>query len=499
MVGRSLSIAGAVSPGGGGRSLDLPVCLGWLGGVRGLAAAFSRRRSFSAIISGNGFDRAGDLYPMARIYISSTYEDLKEERRRASDAILSVGHLPVKMETYTASERPPLEHCLNDVRSCQIYLGIFAFRYGYMPPGQKKSTTALEYEEAGKAGLPRLIFLLDKKASWPVERVDKDPERIHAFRDELGTERLCGLFLNPDDLVAKVTLALPEVIGKRRRIPDLLPYLCDRSDQEIALGDAIRRLRARPGRPVVCVVHGDEEQSHDMFLRRLRETCLPRLLEIPRENAVIESLPIEWPAHFQGTADLHRRLTLSLAEKVLHRDTESKAEIAQRFARTPSPVLVRTHVLTEDWLQHGEQILSGFLEYWRSWPDVLGNQPLLAFLFLKYQAGRTSNWFRRRKIQKLNQRILKIFGDLDLTTVDGFIGTVLPPLENVRRGEAEDWARSDETSRHCGAEEMVVEIGKLFDTWESQTDSNRIPMEKLAEKLRILLHKLNRSPEEMAV
>lgn len=434
---------------------------------------------------------------MARVYISSTFEDLKEERRRVSDAIVSVGHLPVKMEAYTAAGRPPLEHCLADVRSCQVYIGIFAFRYGYIPPGQKKSITALECEEAGKAGLTQLIFLLDKRASWPVDRVDKDPRRIHEFREELGVAFLCGFFSNPDELATKVTLALQKEGGKRQRIPETLPYLCDRSDQESALREAIGRLRTRPRRPLVCVVHGDEEQSHDMFRERLQENSLPRLLEIPSENAVIKAYPIKWPVRFQGTADLHRNLTLNLADEVLHRSTENRTEIAQRFARIPAPVLVHTHVLTEDWEQHGQQILDGFLEYWRSWPEVLGSQPLLAFLFFKYRIGRESHWLRRWKLRKLKEKISTILEKLDLARIDDFSGKVLPLLENVRRREAEDWGRSEETSRYCRAAEMVDEIGKLFDRWESEMESDRIPMDRLAKDLLTLLHKLNRSTEEM--
>lgn len=101
---------------------------------------------------------------MARVYISSTFEDLKEERRRVSDAILSVGHQPAKMEVYAAASRPPQEHCLANVRSFYKYIGV-AFRYRCNPSEQKKSITVLERAAARDAGLAQLIFLLDKMAS----------------------------------------------------------------------------------------------------------------------------------------------------------------------------------------------------------------------------------------------------------------------------------------------------------------------------------------------
>ena len=39
-----------------------------------------------------------------QIFISSTYEDLKEERSFVRDAILTIRHFPVMMEQFTAGD-----------------------------------------------------------------------------------------------------------------------------------------------------------------------------------------------------------------------------------------------------------------------------------------------------------------------------------------------------------------------------------------------------------
>jgi hypothetical protein len=67
---------------------------------------------------------------MALIYASSSYQDLKEYRRRAAETIRSVGHVPVGIEHDGASQRRPLDECLADVRRCHAYVGIVGFRYG---------------------------------------------------------------------------------------------------------------------------------------------------------------------------------------------------------------------------------------------------------------------------------------------------------------------------------------------------------------------------------
>ena len=123
---------------------------------------------------------------MTRIYISSTYDDLKQEREAAAKAVRRLGHQSVCMEDYVAAPQLPVEKCLQDVRSCDVYVGIFAWRYGFIPKGYDKSITHLEYETAKQAGIPCLIFLTDKKARWPVEYVANGEERqkIDALRNE---------------------------------------------------------------------------------------------------------------------------------------------------------------------------------------------------------------------------------------------------------------------------------------------------------------------------
>lgn len=74
------------------------------------------------------------------------------------------------MERFTASERPTVESCERSARECDIYVGIVAHRYGWIPDGQEVSITELEYNAAKKAGRPRLMFEI---APGPVEP-DKD-------------------------------------------------------------------------------------------------------------------------------------------------------------------------------------------------------------------------------------------------------------------------------------------------------------------------------------
>ena len=157
---------------------------------------------------------------MARIYISSTYSDLKEYRENVYQTLRRMQHDAVAMEDYVATgQHPPLDKCLADVAKSDLYVGIFAWRYGYIPDEgnpQQKSITELEYRQAQQLGKPCFIFLLHEDAPWLPKFMDKvtgDGEggkRIEELRQELSTAKLVSFFKTPDKLANLVAVAVQQ-------------------------------------------------------------------------------------------------------------------------------------------------------------------------------------------------------------------------------------------------------------------------------------------------
>lgn len=151
---------------------------------------------------------------MARIYISSTFQDLQEHRSAVAGALEQLEHDVVAMEDYVASEQRPLDRCLKDVQGADVYVGIFAWRYGFMPAGHTKSITELELEHAEKTGVPRLVFVLDENAPWPPARMDSltgendGGARVAALRRRLRQELLVSTFQNADQLATLASVAV---------------------------------------------------------------------------------------------------------------------------------------------------------------------------------------------------------------------------------------------------------------------------------------------------
>ena len=104
------------------------------------------------------------------IYLSSTYEDLKDHRRAVIEALRTAGHDVCNMEIYGARSQRPLDACLEDVAEADLYVGLFAFRYGFVPDNNDGlnpdgcSITELELRKAQRCGKPVLVFLADDAA-----------------------------------------------------------------------------------------------------------------------------------------------------------------------------------------------------------------------------------------------------------------------------------------------------------------------------------------------
>ena len=92
---------------------------------------------------------------VAKIYVSSTYSDLKECREAVYDTLRKMRHEVIAMEDYVATDQRPLDKCLADVANCDVYVGIFAWRYGYIPSKdnpEKRSITEREFRHAVQHG-----------------------------------------------------------------------------------------------------------------------------------------------------------------------------------------------------------------------------------------------------------------------------------------------------------------------------------------------------------
>jgi hypothetical protein len=95
------------------------------------------------------------------VFISSTSKDLPEHRAVIDKAIRRLGLRPINMDDFGSQPGGASGVSVREVRKADIFVGIIARRYGYVPDGMDKSVTEQEYDEALRRKLPRLMYLLD--------------------------------------------------------------------------------------------------------------------------------------------------------------------------------------------------------------------------------------------------------------------------------------------------------------------------------------------------
>ena len=91
-----------------------------------------------------------------RVFISSTLEELAEERAAARRAIRRLHLVPVWSES-GARPHPPQSMYRAYLEQSQIFVGIYWQRYGWVGPGMEIS--GLEDEFRLAAGMPMLLYL----------------------------------------------------------------------------------------------------------------------------------------------------------------------------------------------------------------------------------------------------------------------------------------------------------------------------------------------------
>ncbi len=139
-----------------------------------------------------------------KVFVSSTYVDLKEHRK-AVDEILNRLSLQYRGMEYFGSR--PLESkkaCFEEIAQCDIFIGIYAHRYGYISPGDSTSITEQEFDYAKKNGLKTYCYLVDPKHPWPPIFIESTKAaKLQKFVSKIRA-LVISHFTTPDNLAKQI-------------------------------------------------------------------------------------------------------------------------------------------------------------------------------------------------------------------------------------------------------------------------------------------------------
>ena len=146
-----------------------------------------------------------------QVFISSTYADLVEERKKVLDVLLMADCIPAGMEAFVATDVEQFEVIKKVIDLCDYYVLIIGKRYGSIHPETGISYTEMEYDYAIGKDIPVLVFALDSGVDLPPEKCENDPDKIQkleAFRSKAMTNRLASIWSSVVELTGKLAISI---------------------------------------------------------------------------------------------------------------------------------------------------------------------------------------------------------------------------------------------------------------------------------------------------
>ncbi len=171
-----------------------------------------------------------------QIFLSSTYDDLREERQQATQAILEMGHMPAGMELFPATDFSQWELIKRVIDESDYYIVIVGARYGSVDRKTGLSFTEMEYDYAISKKIPIMGFVREDPGSVAARFSESDPEKkkqLESFREKILT-RHCRKYTTS----AELGLVLMKSLTNEVRINPQTGWI--RADQARSAEDVFR-------------------------------------------------------------------------------------------------------------------------------------------------------------------------------------------------------------------------------------------------------------------
>lgn len=141
-----------------------------------------------------------------RVFISSTQRDLIEHRNAVAEALERLGLQLARMETFGARPEDATRACLEEVTESDLFVGVYAHRYGHIPAASAVSVTEAEFDHAVVMRRPTFCFLVDDDYPWPDELREPEPgkSKLVTFKSRIAALVVRDTFTTADVLATRV-------------------------------------------------------------------------------------------------------------------------------------------------------------------------------------------------------------------------------------------------------------------------------------------------------
>lgn len=155
-----------------------------------------------------------------QIFISSTYEDLKEERDAAIHTILTMNQFPIGMEMFSAANEEQWKIIKEAIDSSDYYILIIGNRYGSIEEKTGISYTEKEFDYAVAQGIPVLAYIVDENVSVSRDEIEPDEKRkkLREFKEKVEKSgRYVKKWSNKDNLETLISQSISKALQRDDR------------------------------------------------------------------------------------------------------------------------------------------------------------------------------------------------------------------------------------------------------------------------------------------
>ncbi|WP_082061052.1 DUF4062 domain-containing protein [Pseudomonas sp. MRSN 12121] len=163
-----------------------------------------------------------------QVFVSSTYQDLQEERQEVMQALLELDCIPSGMELFPAANEDQWSLIKKVIDDSDYYIVLLGGRYGSIGP-DGFSYTEMEYRYAKETGKPVIGFVHKAPGNLPSNRCEASEEGKNKLKEfqALVQTKLCRFWESPADLGSQVSRSLVKLIKSNPAIgwvrADLMP------------------------------------------------------------------------------------------------------------------------------------------------------------------------------------------------------------------------------------------------------------------------------------
>jgi hypothetical protein len=151
-----------------------------------------------------------------KVFISSTFEDLKEYREAAIEVVNRYKCIPLAMEHFMAQPGEPVKVCEDEIKQCDIFVGVYAHRFGFVPKEQNKSIIQQEYEMAKASGKDCLCFIVEERFPWDPAFIEYEKRRVlNEFLNIVREQNIISIFTTTSDFEIKLSTSLGKYLTEK--------------------------------------------------------------------------------------------------------------------------------------------------------------------------------------------------------------------------------------------------------------------------------------------